>query len=55
MQTYIILLLMIVIGFVVVKRIAGCLLKTIVTLVLLALLACLYFFCFKGGATLPTL
>ncbi len=45
---------MVVIGFVVVKRIAGCLLKTIVTLVLLALLAALYFFCFKEGATLPT-
>lgn len=45
---------MIIIGFVIVKRIAGCLLKTIVTLVLLAILACLYFFCFKEGATLPT-
>ena len=54
MQTYIILLLMIIIGFVIVKRIAGCLLKTIVTLVLLAILACLYFFCFKEGANPPT-
>lgn len=54
MQIYIILLVMIIIGFVIVKRIAGCLLKTIVTLVLLAILACLYFFCFKEGVTPPT-
>lgn len=54
MQIYIILLVMIIIGFVIVKRIAGCLLKTLVTLVLLAILACLYFFCFKEGAIPPT-
>ncbi len=48
MQTYIVLLLMVIIGFVVVKRIAGCLLKTVVTLVLVALLTALYFFCFRG-------
>lgn len=51
---YIALLLIVIIGFVVVKRIAGCLLKTIITLVLIAVAACLYWFFIKEGATPPT-
>lgn len=44
---YIAALLMIIIGFLVVKRVAGCLVRTIVTLVLLAVLAALYYFYFR--------
>ena len=40
---YIALLLMIIIGFVVVKRMAGCLLRTVVTIAMVAVLAFLYY------------
>lgn len=40
---YIILLAMIIIGFLVVKRLAGCVIRTIVTLILVAVLAVLYY------------
>lgn len=40
---YIILLAMIIIGFLVVKRLAGCVIRTIVTLILVAALAVLYY------------
>lgn len=40
---YIILLAMIIIGFLVVKRLAGCVIRTIVTLILVAAFAVLYY------------
>lgn len=40
---YIILLAIIIIGFLVVKRLAGCVIRTIVTLILVAVLAVLYY------------
>lgn len=44
---YGIALLMIVIGFVVLRKLAGCLVRFVVTVVLLALLAVLYYFYMK--------
>ena len=44
---YIALLLMIIIGFVVVKRMAGCLLRTVVTIAMVAVLAFLYYKYFR--------
>ena len=40
---YIALLILIVIGFVVVKKVASCLIKSIITLVLVAIAVALYF------------
>ena len=44
---YIALLFLIVIGFVVVKKVASCLIKSIVTLVLVAIAVALYFLYLK--------
>lgn len=44
---YIALLILIVIGFVVVKKVASCLIKSIVTLVLAAIAVALYFLYLK--------
>ena len=44
---YIALLLMIIIGFVVVKRMADCLLRTVVTIAMVAVLAFLYYKYFR--------
>lgn len=52
---YIVLLLMVVIGFVVVKKIAGCLLKSVFTIILIAIMVALWYFFLREGATLPTL
>ena len=52
---YIALLLMVVIGFFVVKKIAGCLLKTVFTLELIAVMVALWYFFLREGASLPTL
>lgn len=46
---YIALLLIIIVGFFVVKRVAGCMLRTVVTLILMAVLAFLYFKYFRGS------
>lgn len=45
---YIVALLMIIIGFVVMKKMAGCLVRSIVTLVLVAVLSLLYYLFFKN-------
>ena len=42
-----ILLLMIIIGFILVKRLAGCIIRTIVTLILIGVLAVLYYTYFR--------
>lgn len=47
---YIALLLMVIVGFFVVKRLAGCLIRTVVTIILVAVLAFLYYKFFRGGA-----
>lgn len=53
---YIALLLIIIVGFFVVKRVAGCMLRTVVTLILMAVLAFLYFKYFRGsGLSLQSL
>lgn len=44
---YIALLALIVIGFVVVKKVAGCLIKSIITLVLVAAAIAIYWFWFR--------
>ena len=44
---YGIALLMIILGFVVLRKLAGCLVRFVVTVVLLALLAVLYYFYMK--------
>jgi len=44
---YIAALLMIIIGFLVIKKVAGCLVRTIVTLILVAVLVALYYFYFR--------
>lgn len=44
---YIALLALIVIGFVVVKKMASCLIKSILTLVLVAIAAAVYWFYFR--------
>lgn len=41
---YVVALLMIIIGFVIVKKVAGCLVRSIVTIVLIALLVALYLY-----------
>ncbi len=38
---------MIIIGIVIIKKVAGCLVRTVVTIVLLALLAALYYHYFR--------
>lgn len=45
---YIVALLMIIVGFVVVKKVAGCLLRSVITIVLIAVLAALYFLYFRN-------
>ena len=45
---YVIVLLMIVIGFVVCKKIAGCMIRSVITFILIAVLAVLYYVYFKG-------
>ncbi|MDO4310132.1 MAG: hypothetical protein Q4C43_05340 [Prevotella sp.] len=44
---YAILLLMIIIGFILVKRLAGCVIRTVVTLILIGVLAVLYYTYFR--------
>ncbi len=44
---YVVALLMIVIGFVVFKKVAGCMIRTVVTFVLVAILATLYYLYFR--------
>ncbi|MBO5187581.1 MAG: hypothetical protein J6B91_11210 [Prevotella sp.] len=44
---YIALLLMIIIGFIIVKKVAGCLIRTVIIGALAVLLGCLYYFYFK--------
>lgn len=44
---YAVALLMIIIGIVVLKKVAGCLFRTVVTIVLLAILAYLYYKFFR--------
>lgn len=52
---YIALLLMVIIGFFVVKKLAGCLIKSIITLILIALMVAIWYFYLREGATPPTL
>lgn len=47
MYYYIIALLMIVIGFYIVKKVTGCLIRSIVTFILVAILVALYYLYFK--------
>lgn len=44
---YAVLLLMIVIGIVIMKKVAGCIVRSIVTLILVAVFIALYFMYFK--------
>lgn len=44
---YAILLMMIIIGFILVKRLAGCIIRTIVTLILIGVLVVLYYTYFR--------
>lgn len=44
---YIAILLMIIIGFVVVKKVAGCLIRSIITLVLIAIIIAIYWLYLK--------
>lgn len=44
---YIVALLMLIIGITVIKKVAGCLIRTVVTLVLVTLLAFLYYKFFR--------
>ena len=44
---YISLLLMIIVGFIIVKKVAGCLIRTVVIVTLGGVLGCLYYFYFR--------
>lgn len=44
---YIVALLMIIIGFIVAKKMAGCLVRSIITIVLIVILVVLYYVYFK--------
>lgn len=44
---YIVVLLMIIIGFIVFKKVAGCMIRTVITFILVAILTALYYFYFK--------
>lgn len=44
---YIAVLLMVIIGFVVFKKIAGCMIRTVITFILVAILSVLYYVYFK--------
>lgn len=52
---YIVLLVMVIIGIVVVKKIAGCLLKSVFTITLIAIMVALWWFFIREGATPPQL
>lgn len=52
---YIALLLMVVIGIMVIKKVAGCLFKSIFTLILIALMVAIWWFFLREGATPPKL
>lgn len=44
---YAIALLMVVIGIVICKKVAGCIIKSVITLVLVAILTALYYYFFR--------
>ena len=52
---YIALLLMAIIGIFVLKKVASCLIKSIVTIVLIIVMIALWYFFLREGATPPTL
>lgn len=52
---YIVFLLMLIIGVFVLKKVAGCMIKFVVTIVLIIVMAALWYFFLREGATPPTL
>ena len=52
---YIVLLLMLVIGIFVFKKVAGCMIKFVITIALIIVMIALWYFFLREGATPPTL
>ena len=52
---YIVFLLMLIIGVFVLKKVAGCMIKFVVTIVLIIVMAALWYFFLREGAIPPTL